>query len=237
MTSPAAPGFARLNPRIPLLAFTALWLAQSGCWLLRESREELGSETGTVAPLASPVPSLSFEDPLPAEAAAPLPDCPFTSKKLEALNDTSDTADSRAEAVDVPASDIMGASTSSVPMDVSSAPAETNVADRAASLRYRGYLQTHQGGLIAFVEDLESKTMHRLETGDRIHEWTLQAIARKNIILVAGGKTCLSLPRDSADPPPDKADPATPEDKPAAKTAERPADPTPATAQEEASKP
>jgi hypothetical protein len=79
--------------------------------------------------------------------------------------------------------------------------------------------------------------MHRLETGDRIHEWTLQAIARKNIILVAGGKTCLSLPRDSADPPPDKADPATPEDKPAAKTAERPADPTPATAQEEASKP
>ena len=179
MTSPAAPGFARLNPRIPLLAFAALWLAQSGCWLLRESREELGYETGTVAPLASPVPSLSFEDPLPAEAAAPLPDCPFTSKMLEALNDTSDTADSRAEAVDVPASDIMGASTSSVPMDVSSAPAETNVADRAASLRYRGYWQTHQGGLIAFVEDLESKTMHRLETGDRIHEWTLQAIARK----------------------------------------------------------
>ena len=70
MTSPAAPGFARLNPRIPLLAFTALWLAQSGCWLLQESREELGSETGTVAPLAG---AGLLDSPIGAACASSLP--------------------------------------------------------------------------------------------------------------------------------------------------------------------
>ena len=157
MTSPAAPGRpqSRTPPRVTRSG------SRSRMLLLKESREELGPKRER-SPTRSR--SLSVIETPPRRGPAPFR-MSLTSKKLEALNDTSDTADSRAEAVDVPASDIMGAPTSSVPVDVSSAPVETNVADRAASLRYRGYLQTHQGGLIAFVEDLESKAMHRLETG------------------------------------------------------------------------
>ena len=223
MTSPAASWLVRLNPRLPLLAFAVLWLAQSGCWLLRESRRELAPETQTSTPLASTPPTPSFEDPLPAETAAALPVSPFTSKKLEALNDASDKADPPAEAPSVSESDVTGVSTSSVPANASSAPAETNAVDRAATLRYRGYMQTHRGVLIAFVEDLESKAMHRLEVGGRIHEWTLQGIARKNIVLVSGPGSSLSIPRDSGDPPPttppaEKPPQATPQDKPAPPT-------------------
>lgn len=251
MTSTAASWLSRLNPRLPLLAFAVLWLAQSGCWLLRESRHEPVPETGTSTPLASPSPPPSFEDPLPAETAAALPDCPFTSKKLEALNDASDEADSRAEALNASENDVAGVSTSSVPAEVTSAPAETNAVDRVTTLRYRGYLQTHRGVLIAFVEDLESKSMYRLEAGERIHEWTLQAIARKNIILVSERGSSLSLPRDSSDTPPDKPADEPPAEKPvedpaaekpvedpaAEKPVERPADATPAAPDGEEPKP
>ncbi len=189
MTFRLSSWFFSKNPRILLVVLALLWIAQMAFWAIWEWQREPVLVTILPQDSQSTQSVLSVEAAIPAVLPLPIPESPFLSQNPDVLNRFFDYSDERFAGLNVPPTDqgsASAASNSPAPSDLSPLILEeTNVVNFAKTLRYRGFLQTAKGERIAFVEDAEAASMHRLHVGERFKDWTLLSIKREDVVFTS----------------------------------------------------
>ncbi len=177
------------NPRILLIVLALLWIAQMSFWVIWEWQRVPVLVTTLAQDSGSTQSVLSVEIPIPDVLPPTIPESPFLSQNPDVLNRFFDYPDEHFAGLNVPLTNQESTSTvsnSPAPSDLSPLIlVETNVVDFAKTLRYRGFLQTAKGDRIAFVEDAEAASTHRLHVGERFKDWILQSIKRENLVFTS----------------------------------------------------
>ncbi len=207
MTSHLSSWLVKRNPWILLITLAALWLAQMGSWALWEWQRQPTPTTDLPQESETPPPILSAEASGLNATPQENPDCPFSSRNPEVLSRYFEYANLSTGVVDAPAAPPESPSLTpepppdAPPADLSSpVVTETNGVSFAQSLRYRGFIQTPHQVQIAFVEDLDAVSTHRLRLGDKLKEWTLQAMARQHVVFESAQKESVTIFRHTPQP-------------------------------------
>ncbi len=206
MTSRLTSWLFSRNPRILLIALASLWIAQMAFWAIWEWQREAASVM-TLSHDSGSTQSVSSVEATPSNVPPQtIPDSPFLSGNSEVLSRYFDYANTRSDALsaylesDSPVS-VSASDSPASPGLLPSVLVETNSIDLATTLRYRGFLQTAKGVRIAFIEDSESASTHRLRVGERFKEWTLQSIKRDELVFVSDQDVDLTILRQKPEAP------------------------------------